>query len=84
MAGPVSLEKGDGRLIYAVGILTNRSDHERYGVRVEVEFFNSAKEKIGSTTDYKDSILPGKNWKFKALVTDQAATSAKLISVKEN
>lgn len=84
MAGPVTLEKGEGRLVYAVGILTNKSDHERYGVQVELEVYNSAREKVGSTKDYKDSIMPGKHWKFKAIVTDQTATSAKLTSVKEN
>ena len=85
MASPVTLEKvGDGRLIYAVGTLTNTSDHERYGVRVQLDVLNAAADKLSATTDYKDSILPGKYWKFKALVTDPSAASARITSVKEN
>jgi hypothetical protein len=85
MAGPITLEKvGDGNLIYAIGKLTNASDHQRFGVKVELDVFDAGKQKVGTATDYTLSIDPGKAWKFKALVTDRAAATAKLTSVKEN
>lgn len=84
-AGPVTLEKArDGNLVYAVGKLRNESDHERFGVKVELDVFDAANEKIGTATDYTSSIVAGKEWRFKALVTDRGATKAKLIVVKED
>jgi len=85
MAGPITLEKvGDGKLVYAVGTLRNTSDHQRFGVKVELDVFDDRKQKVGAATDYAPSIDPGKEWKFRALVTDRAAVSAILTSVKEN
>jgi hypothetical protein len=86
MAGPIiALEKaGDGHLVYAVGKLRNESDHQRFGVKVELDVFNAGHEKVGTATDYTPSIDPGKEWKFKALVVDRTAKTAQLISVKEN
>jgi hypothetical protein len=85
MAGPVTLEKsGNGNLVYAVGKLRNTSDHQRFGVKVELDVFNASDEKVGTATDYVPFIDPGKEWKFKALVTDRAAATAQLTAVKEN
>jgi len=85
MAGPITLEKvGDGNLVYAVGKLTNSSDHQRFSVKVDLDIFDAGKQKVGTATDYTPSIDPGKEWKFKALVTDRTAATAKLTSVKEN
>lgn len=84
MAGPVKIEKSaDGRLIYAVGQLHNASDHERFGVKVELDVFNADNEKVGTATDYAPSIDVGKDWKFRAMIIDRTARKAKLISVKE-
>jgi hypothetical protein len=82
--GEVTLEKtGDGRLVYAVGTLTNATMHQRFGVKVELDVLDDERNKIGSATDYADVIEPGKAWKFRAMVTDKTATSAKLANVKE-
>ena len=75
---------GDGNLVYAIGKLTNSSDHQRFGVKVELDVFDDAKHKVGTATDYTSSIDVGKEWKFKALITDRAAATAKLTSVKED
>ncbi|MGP8198847.1 MAG: FxLYD domain-containing protein [Limisphaerales bacterium] len=84
VAGPITLEKAsDGHLVYAVGHLRNTSDHQRFGVKVELDVFNAAGGKVGTATDYTPSIDPGKEWKFKAMVTDRAAAAAKLAAVKE-
>jgi hypothetical protein len=85
MASQVKLEKSaDGNIIYAVGKLHNASDHERFGVKVELDVFDKEKRKIGAATDYTASIDAGKDWHFKALVTDRTAKRAKLVSVTEN
>ena len=85
MAEEITMEKAaDGRLVYAVGKLRNESDHQRFGVKVELEVFDAGSNKIGAATDYTQSIDPGKVWKFRALVTARAAATAKLAAVKED
>jgi len=85
MAGPVALEKvGEGNLVYAVGTISNATDHQRFGVKVDLDVFDDANQKLGTATDYTPSIDPAKLWKFKALVTDRTAARAKITSVKEN
>ncbi len=85
MAGPITLEKTEGsHLVYAVGKLHNAGDHQRFGVKVELDVFNAEHEKVGTATDYTSSIDPGKEWRFRALVTDRTAATAKLTAVKEN
>ena len=80
----VTLEKtGDGRLVYAIGTLTNATTRQRFGVKVTLDVLDEQRDKIGAATDYTDVIEPGKAWKFRALVTDKNATAAKLTNVKE-
>jgi hypothetical protein len=83
-AAQVTLEKtGDGRLVYAVGTLRNETPRQRFGVKVDLDVLDAHHDKIGSATDYTDVIEPGKEWKFKALVTDRTATAARLANVTE-
>jgi hypothetical protein len=85
VAGPINLEKAsDGNLVYAVGKLRNTSDHQRFGVKVELDVFNATGQKVGTATDYAQSIDPGKEWRFKALIIDRNATSAKLAAITED
>lgn len=82
--GQVALEKtGDGRLVYAVGTLTNATPRQRFGVKVELAVLDEHHNKIGLATDYAEVIEPGKAWKFRAMVTDKSAKSATLTNVKE-
>ena len=84
-AGSVKLEKsGVGDLIYAVGALRNDSDHQRFGVKVEVELLGPRGEKIGAASDYTQSIDMGKSWNFRALVTDRGAVKGVVTNVTEN
>lgn len=83
--GRVAVEKaGNSRLVYAVGVIRNTSDRERFGVKVELDLLGASDEKVGSATDYIQSIQPGKEWKFKALVTDPRARRAEITAIKEN
>lgn len=85
LLGTVAVEKAKGsRLSYAMGTLKNDSDHPRYGVKVEVELFDSGGNKLTATAnDYMQMLEPGKEWKFRAMVLDSKAVSAKVASVKE-
>lgn len=81
---PVELAKAEnGGLVYAVGTLRNDSDHERYGVKVEINLFDAQNAKIETSTDYTPSITPGKEWKFRALVLNRKAVRAELVKVTE-
>lgn len=83
-ASEVTLEKQPGsRLVYAVGTVSNESDRQRFGVKVELDLFDPNEVKVGSATDYTQVIEPGKQWKFKALVTDPSAVRAQLTAVRE-
>ena len=74
---------GNASLIYAIGTLTNETTRQRFGVKIQLDVLDAHKNKIGSATDYTDLIEPGKEWKFRAMVTDKNAKAAKLASVKE-
>lgn len=72
------------RLVYVTGVLKNDSDHQRFGVRVELDLLDAAGAKVGSATDYRQSLDPRATWQFRAIVTDRRATAAKFASVKED
>jgi len=82
--GP-AVEKAKGsRLTYATGIVTNDSDHARYGVKIELDVFDQSGTKLSAqATDYIQQLEPRKAWPFRALVLDAKATSAKLARIKE-
>ncbi len=83
--GEIKLENTKGSsLVYAVGTLTNDSDYQRFGVRVEVELLNRQEAKVGTAQDYHDLIEPHKSWQFRALVIDSQTASARLSSIKED
>jgi hypothetical protein len=82
---PIKLEKTkDSSLVYAVGAVSNPSDRQRFGVKVELDLLNAAGEKIGTATDYQQVIEPRGKWQFKALVVDSKASNVRLASVKED
>jgi hypothetical protein len=82
--GVVQLDKTKGSsLVYAVGVVTNDSDYQRFGVRVKVDLLNGKGGSVGSAQDYKDIMEPHKNWQFRALVIGGKAASAKVDGVTE-
>jgi len=81
----ITLEKTRGSsLVYAVGSLKNATDRQRFGVRIELDLFDAAGQRVGAAKDYQPLIEPGAEWRFKALVVESKAVSAKLASVKED
>lgn len=81
----ITLEKApDSSLVYAVGTLKNRANRQRFGVRVELDLFDAAGQKLGAAKDYQSVLEPNGEWRFKALVVDAKAVSAKVASIKED
>jgi hypothetical protein len=82
--GSIALEKAKGSsLVYAVGVLRNDSDHQRFGVNIELELHDAKGNKAGVAKDYRSVIEPRQEWRFRALVLDSKAVSAILSSIRE-
>jgi len=81
----ITLEKAKaGSVVYAVGTIKNELDRQRFGVRVELDLFDGDGVKIGTAPDYLSILEPKKEWRFKALVLEKKATSAKLAAIKSS
>jgi len=80
-----SISKSEGSTImHAVGSVTNVAKHQRYGVKVELEIFDLSGEKIGVTSDYKKIMESGAEWRYRALIVEKRAASAKILRVTES
>jgi hypothetical protein len=83
-AGPVTLQKTDGSaLVYAVGTVRNNSDHQRFGVKIELDLLDEQDNKIGTAGDYIAVLEPHKDWPFRALLTQPSAVRAKVAKIEE-
>ena len=81
----VTIEKTAGTsLRHAVGTLTNTSNRQRFGVRIQFDLFDGSGQKLESTKDYQQVIEPQGEWKFRAPVMASKATAAKVTSVTED
>ena len=81
---PVTVEQGQGSsLVYAVGVIANTSNQQRFGVKVELELHAADGSKLGTASDYQKVIEPGVEWKFRALVVDKRVAAAKISTIKE-
>jgi hypothetical protein len=81
----VQLEKTSGSsLVYATGTVANQTDHQRFGVRVELDVLDGAGRRIGSAKDYQAVLDPKAEWRFKALVIGSNAVSAKIGALTED
>lgn len=80
----VTIEKTAGTsLRHAVGTLTNTSNRQRFGVRIQFDLFDESGQKLDTTKDYQQVIEPQGEWKFRAPVMASKATAAKATSVTE-
>jgi hypothetical protein len=83
--GAITLEKAkSGSLVYAVGVLKNDSDYARYGVKIELDLSDAKGGRASKATDYTQVIDPRKEWRFRALILDSKAVSAKLAKITED
>ena len=82
--GAITLEKSKGSsLVYAVGVLRNDSDHQRFGVTIELALSDARGNKAGTAKDYRNVIEPRREWRFRALVLDSKAVSANVSAIRE-
>jgi hypothetical protein len=80
----ITIEKTAGTsLRHAVGTLTNTSNRQRFGVRIQFDLFDDSGQKIDTTKDYQQVIEAQGEWKFRAPVMASKATAAKVTSVTD-
>ena len=83
--GEINLEKsGSSKVVYAVGRVANELARQRFGLRIELDLFDAGGDKVGTATDYLSVLEPGKEWRFKAMVFESKAVSAKLAAIRED
>lgn len=84
---PVTLDQGAGRgssLRYATGTVINPTKRQRFGVKVELELFDEAGNKLGGASDYQKVLEPNAEWKFRALIVDKRTSTVKVTAIKES
>jgi hypothetical protein len=82
--GPITLEKTKGSsLVHAVGVLRNESDHQRFGVTIELSLNDARGAPAGTARDYRAVLEPRQSWRFRALVLDGKAVSAAVAAIRE-
>src|SRR5262249_29171773 len=82
--GAVTIDKAkESRLVHALGTIQNDSDYQRFGVKVELDLFDTTGAKVGTATDYTSVIEPRQSWHFRALVVEPSVSSAKIRAIKE-
>ena len=74
---------GGSGLVYAVGDIRNDSDHQRFGIKLELELVDSQGAKVGTATDYAQLIEPRGVWHFRGLVLPAKAVRARLGRIQE-
>jgi hypothetical protein len=80
---PIALQKGQGSLVYAVGTLRNESDHQRLGVRIELDLLDASGKRLGQAKDYVQAIEPHRDWRFRALVMAPRTASVRVAKITE-
>lgn len=84
----LSIERPRGnkgsRLTYVTGVLQNQSDAKRFGVRIDLNLLDRARNNVGMATDYTPLIEPKGTWRFRALVLDARAVTASVAAIKED
>lgn len=85
--GKITLQKVQGSsLVYAVGTVKNAADHQRFGVRIQLNLVDKQNQNVGVVSDYVSVVEPHKDWQFKALLmpTDaKVAQKATVAGIKE-
>lgn len=80
----ITLKKSEeGGLVYAQGTITNPTDRQRFGVKIELDLLDAQDDKIGDASDYLAVLEPHKTWQFNALLTEPNTVKAKLANIEE-
>jgi len=67
---------------YIHGTVTNNSDQTLSYVVIKFNLYDNYDNQVGDTLDSVNNLLPHGTWKFKAYVTKDTATRAKVIELK--
>jgi len=82
---PFKLEKTPGSsLVYVTGKIRNLTSRQRFGVKIEFGLFDTNDSEVGKATDYQPVLDPNGEWRFKALVMESKAASARLNAIAED
>ena len=82
---PFKLEKTPGSsLVYVTGTIRNLSDRQRFGVKVIFGLLDTNDNGIGAATDYQSVFDPHAAWRFRAMVMESKAASARFTSILED
>lgn len=82
--GKITLKKSqEGGLVYAQGTITNPTDRQRFGIKIELDLLDAQDDKIGNASDYLAVLEPHKAWRFNALLTEPKTVKAKLVNIEE-
>jgi hypothetical protein len=82
--GQISMERqAKSSLVYAIGAVTNASEVQRFGVRLELEILDQTGRPVGRASDYARVIEPRAVWSFRALMTDSHAAGARVSKITE-
>jgi hypothetical protein len=80
----VRIEKPEkSSLVYVLGSVKNLANHQRFGVKIDLDLLDAAGGKMGTATDYTSVIEQDHEWHFKALVTERDIVSAEVSEVSE-
>ncbi len=74
-------EQGEFGSRYIVGIVVNESDRQYDYVQVSINLYDGSDVQVGSTFDNVNNLEPGGTWRFRALVFEDTATSAKVVEL---
>ncbi len=64
--------------------MQNQATNKRFGVRVDLFLLDQAGRQVGIATDYTPVIESKDSWRFRALVLDRRAVSARVKEIKED
>jgi hypothetical protein len=83
-ASQVQLERTAGSgLVYATGTIQNNSNHQRFGVKIELDLLDEQDNKVGTASDYLAVLEPHKGWQFRALLTQTRAARVRVARIEE-
>ena len=82
---PFALEQTPGSsLVYVTGAVQNVSGRQRFGVKVTFGLCDTNGRPIGAAADYQGVMEPQGEWRFRAMVMESKAVSARFAAIAED
>ena len=82
----------EGRVVWYAGENTGEffqaggkeAFEKRFGIKIELDVLDGKSERVGVAKDYRSTLEPRQQWRFRALVLDNRAASAQVASIEED